>query len=91
MQYISVKGDVIEVNPYTIQPFHRVQCIGLKGQIQAAHLSEGGVYDCICIASCNYYPRAAIIKTVDINGKIQYISTVFSFYTALSMQHYFLF
>ena len=36
MQYISVKGDVIEVNPYTIQLFHGVQCIWLKGQIQAA-------------------------------------------------------
>ena len=30
MQYISVKGDVIEVNPYAIQLFHRVQCIWLK-------------------------------------------------------------
>ena len=35
MQYISVKGDVIKVNPYAIQLFHRVQCIWLKGQIQA--------------------------------------------------------
>ena len=35
MQYISVKGNVIEVNPYTIQLFHRVQFIWLKGQIQA--------------------------------------------------------
>ena len=35
MQYISVKGDVTEVNPYAIQLFHRDKCIWLKGQIQA--------------------------------------------------------
>ena len=33
MQYILVKGDIIEVNPYAIQLFHRGR---LKGQIQAA-------------------------------------------------------
>ena len=27
MQYISVKGGIIEVNPYAIQLFYRVQCI----------------------------------------------------------------
>ena len=31
---MSVKGDVIEVNPYAIQLFHRVKCIWFKGQIQ---------------------------------------------------------
>ena len=36
MQYISVKGDTIEVNPNVIQLLHRVQCIRLKNQIQAA-------------------------------------------------------
>ena len=36
MQYILVKGDVIEVNPFAIQLFHRVWCIWLKGQIKAA-------------------------------------------------------
>ena len=36
MQYISVKGDVIEVNCYILQLFHRVQCIWLKGKLQAA-------------------------------------------------------
>ena len=36
MQYMSVKGDVIEVNTYTIQLFHRVQCIWTKDQLQAA-------------------------------------------------------
>ena len=42
MQYISVKGDVIEVNPYAIQLFHRVQCILLKGQIwQAVTFIQG--------------------------------------------------
>ena len=35
MQYILVKGDVIEVNPFAIQLFHRVQCIWLKDQIKA--------------------------------------------------------
>ena len=35
MQYILVKGNIIEVNPYVIQLFHRVQCIWFKGQIQA--------------------------------------------------------
>ena len=35
MQCISVKGDVIEVNPRAIQIFHRVKCIWFKGQIQA--------------------------------------------------------
>ena len=50
MQYISVKGDVIKVNPYTIQLLHRVKCIWFKRQIQAMVffqgwcLSEGGVY-----------------------------------------------
>ena len=33
--YILVKGDIIDVNPYTIQVFHRVKCIWLKGHIQA--------------------------------------------------------
>ena len=31
MQYILVKGDVIEVNTYTIQLFYRVKCIWFKG------------------------------------------------------------
>ena len=44
MQYISVKGDVIEVNPYAIQLFHKVQCIWLKGQIQAAVFIVFAVY-----------------------------------------------
>ena len=35
IQYILVKGDVIEVNSYVIQLFHRVKSIWLKGQIQA--------------------------------------------------------
>ena len=41
MQYISVKGDVIKVNPYTIQLFHRVKCIWFKGQIQAMAFIQG--------------------------------------------------
>ena len=41
MQYISVKGDVVEVNPNAIQLFHRVQCIWLKGQIQAVVFIQG--------------------------------------------------
>ena len=36
MQYILAKDNVIEVNPYTIQLFHRVKCIWFKGQILAA-------------------------------------------------------
>ena len=35
MQCITVKRDVIEVNTYIIQLFHRVKSIWLKGQIQA--------------------------------------------------------
>ena len=35
MQYISVKDDVIEVNPYAFQLFHTVIYIWLKSQIQA--------------------------------------------------------
>ena len=35
MQYVLMKGDVIEVNSYAIQLFHRVKCIWFKGQIQA--------------------------------------------------------
>ena len=31
MEYISVKGDIIEVNNYTIQLFHRVKCTWFKG------------------------------------------------------------
>ena len=41
MQYILVKGDIIEINPYTIQLFHEVQCIWLKGQIQTAAFIQG--------------------------------------------------
>ena len=41
MQYISVKGDIIEVNSYAIQLFHRVQCIWLKGQIKAKAFIQG--------------------------------------------------
>ena len=48
MQYISVKGDITEVNNYTIQLFHRV---GSKVIYKLRHLVKGGVYDCICIAS----------------------------------------
>ena len=36
-----MKGDVIEVNPYAIQVFHRVQCIWLKGQIEAVAFFRG--------------------------------------------------
>ena len=39
MQYILVKVDIIEVNPYAIQLFHRVKCIMLKDKIQAAVFS----------------------------------------------------
>ena len=34
--YISVKGNVIEVNAYAIQLFHKVKCTWFEGQIQAA-------------------------------------------------------
>ena len=51
MQYISVKGDIIEVNTYPIQLFHRVECIWFNGQIQTMALSVGGIDDCICAAS----------------------------------------
>ena len=33
MQYISLKGDITEVNNYTIQLFHRVKCTWFKGYI----------------------------------------------------------
>ena len=53
MQYILVKGDVIEVNTFAIQLFHRVQCIWLKSQIKAVAFIQGQYlwvnYDCICI------------------------------------------
>ena len=41
MQYISVKGDITEVNSYVIQLFRRVQCIWLKGQIKAVVFIRG--------------------------------------------------
>ena len=42
MQYISVKEALLRyVYPYTIQLFHKVQCIWLKGQIQAAVFIRG--------------------------------------------------
>ena len=41
MQYISVEGDVIEINPFAIQLFYRVQCIWSKGQIKAAAFIQG--------------------------------------------------
>ena len=33
---------------------------GSKVRYKPWHLSEGGVYDCICTASCGYYLRVAI-------------------------------
>ena len=39
--YILVKGDIIEVNPYATQLLHRVQCIWLKDQILAAVFMTG--------------------------------------------------
>ena len=41
MQYILVKGDVIEVNTFAIQLFHRVRCIWLKSQIKTAAFIQG--------------------------------------------------
>ena len=35
VQYILVKGNIFEVNPYAIQLFHRGECIWFKGQILA--------------------------------------------------------
>ena len=35
IQYVLLKEDVIELNPYAIQLFHRVQYIWLKDMIQA--------------------------------------------------------
>ena len=35
IQYILVKGDIIEVNSYVIQLFHRVKYIWFKRQKQA--------------------------------------------------------
>ena len=67
MQYILAKDNVIEVNPYAIQLFHRVKSIWFKGQILAVAFSEGNVYDCICTASCGYYPKAATMKAEAIN------------------------
>ena len=32
-----------------------------------------GVYDCICTASCGYYPRVATMKAAAINGKLRYV------------------
>ena len=40
---------------------------GSKVRYQPWGLSEGGVYDCICIASCGYYPTAATLKAAAIN------------------------
>ena len=86
-----MNGDVIDVNPYAIQLFHRVQYIWLKDQIMAEggdyeDLSEGGNYDCICTASWGYYPRMTTLKTAAINwwnkwynaqNTIQYITSYF--------------
>ena len=69
MQYILAKSDVIEVNPYAIQLFYRVKCIWFKSQILAVAFiqgQQGGIYDCICTASCSYYPTAATMKAVAI-------------------------
>ena len=44
MQYISVKGDVIEVNAYAIQLIHKVQCVWWSD-------TSCSVYDYICTAS----------------------------------------
>ena len=37
MQCISVKGNVIEVNHYTIQLYHRVQCTYLVERSDTSH------------------------------------------------------
>ena len=39
-KYILVKGDIIDGH-YAIQLFHKVQCIWLKGQIQATAVIQG--------------------------------------------------
>ena len=41
--------------------------IELVQRSDTMHLSEGGVYDCICSASCGYYPRVATVKAAAIN------------------------
>ena len=45
MKYISVKGGVIEVNPYAIQLIYRIQCVLVERSDK----------------SCGVYPRAAFM------------------------------
>ena len=49
MQYISVKGGIIEVNPYTIQLFNRVQCTYL---VERLHTSR------------DVYPRVVFMTVI---------------------------
>ena len=59
----SVKGGIIEVDPYAIQLLH-INLFGSMFRYKPQLLSEGGIYDCIYTASWGYYLRAASIKTV---------------------------
>ena len=57
MQYILAKNNVIEVNPYAIQLFHRVKCIWFKGQIATSH----GIYPRVVFMTVFAQHPAAII------------------------------
>ena len=67
MQYILVKGDIIEVNTFAIQLFHRVQCIWLKGQIKAT------AFMTICTASEAIIRVLLLYRLRLLTSKLQYI------------------
>ena len=74
MQYISVKGNVIDVNLTQSSYSIELNVFGSKVRYKLWHLSEGSVHDCICTAiseggyykDCGYYLRVTTIKTVAI-------------------------
>ena len=68
MQYISAKGDIIDVNLFKQSSYSiELNVFGSKVTYKPWHLSEGSIYDCICTASWGYYPRVATIKAATIN------------------------
>ena len=67
MQYILVKGEIIEVILMQFSYSIEFNVFGWKVRYKSQCLSEGSIYDCIYTASWGYYLRAVTVKTVAIN------------------------
>ena len=59
MQYIMVKGAIIEVNTYSIQLFHTVKCICLWVLVDVTTIKM-----CLMASVVNYYPTHPILLPI---------------------------